>query len=200
MVAATVCDGVRINPGNFVDPARTFKQVDYTDEEYAAELQRIREALLPFIDVCRQHHTAVRLGVNHGSLSDRIMSRYGNTAAGMVESVMEFLRVFVQEQFLDVVISMKASNVVVMVEAVRRLVAAMDAEDMHFPLHLGVTEAGFGEDGRIKSAVGIGALMAQGLGDTIRVSLSEDPVLEIPVARKLVEYMAIREKSRAYRG
>ena len=131
--------------------------------------------------------------MNHGSLSDRIMSRYGNTAAGMVESVMEFLRVLVEEQFTDVVISMKASNVVVMVEAVRRLVDAMDREDMHFPLHLGVTEAGFGEDGRIKSAVGIGALMAEGLGDTIRVSLSEEPELEIPVARKLVDYIASRE-------
>ena len=193
LAAAAVCEGVRINPGNFVDPARTFKQLEYTDEEYTAELARIREALLPFIAVCREHHTAVRLGVNHGSLSDRIMSRYGNTAAGMVESVMEFLRVFVEQQFLDVVISMKASNVVVMVEAVRRLVAAMDSEDMHFPLHLGVTEAGFGEDGRIKSAVGIGALMAEGLGDTIRVSLSEEPELEVPVARKLVDYISQRE-------
>jgi len=192
-VAAQYCEKVRINPGNYVDPGRTFKQLEYTDEEYRAELSRIREALLPFIAVCREHHTAVRLGVNHGSLSDRIMSRYGNTAMGMVESVMEFLRVFVQEGFMDVVISMKASNVVVMVEAVRRLVDAMDREDMHFPLHLGVTEAGFGEDGRIKSAVGIGALMAQGLGDTIRVSLSEEPELEIPVARKLVDYVALRE-------
>ena len=193
LAAAAVCEGVRINPGNFVDPARTFKQLEYTDEEYTAELVRIREALLPFIALCREHHTAVRLGVNHGSLSDRIMSRFGNTAAGMVESVMEFLRVFVKEQFMDVVISMKASNVVVMVEAVRRLVDAMDREDMHFPLHLGVTEAGFGEDGRVKSAVGIGALMAQGLGDTIRVSLSEDPKLEVPVARKLVDYISQRE-------
>ena len=193
LAAAEVCEGVRINPGNFVDPARTFKQLEYTDEEYAAELERIHEALLPFIAVCREHHTAVRLGVNHGSLSDRIMSRYGNTAEGMVESVMEFLRVFVKENFLEVVISMKASNVVVMVEAVRRLVDAMDREDMHFPLHLGVTEAGFGEDGRVKSAVGIGALMAEGLGDTIRVSLSEDPEMEVPVARKLVEYIALRQ-------
>ena len=192
LAAAEVCEGVRINPGNFVDPARTFKQLEYTEEEYNNELGRIREALLPFIAVCREHHTAVRLGVNHGSLSDRIMSRYGNTAAGMVESVMEFLRVFVEEQFLDVVISMKASNVVVMVEAVRRLVYAMDREDMHFPLHLGVTEAGFGEDGRIKSAVGIGALMAEGLGDTIRVSLSEEPEQEVPVARKLVDYIGQR--------
>ncbi len=193
MAAAEVCEGVRINPGNFVDPARSFKRLEYTDDEYSAELARIRESLLPFINKCREHHTAVRLGVNHGSLSDRIMSRYGNTAQGMVESVMEFLRVFVEQNFLDVVISMKASNVVVMVEAVRRLVVAMDREDMHFPLHLGVTEAGFGEDGRIKSAVGIGALMAEGLGDTIRVSLSEDPELEIPVARKLVDYIAQRE-------
>ena len=193
LAAAAVCEGVRINPGNFVDPARTFKQLEYSDEEYQAELGRIREALLPFIAVCREHHTAVRLGVNHGSLSDRIMSRYGNTAEGMVESVMEFLRVFVEQKFYDVVISMKASNVVVMVEAVRRVVDAMDREDMHFPLHLGVTEAGFGEDGRVKSAVGIGALMSQGLGDTIRVSLSEDPELEVPVANKLVEYIASRQ-------
>ena len=193
LAAAQVCEGVRINPGNFVDPARTFKELEYTDEEYRNELDRIREALLPFIAVCRERHTAVRLGVNHGSLSDRIMSRYGNTAAGMVESVMEFLRVFVEENFLDVVISMKASNVVVMVEAVRRLVDAMDREDMHFPLHLGVTEAGFGEDGRIKSAVGIGTLLAEGLGDTIRVSLSEEPELEVPVARKLVSYISSRE-------
>ncbi|MDD5816945.1 MAG: (E)-4-hydroxy-3-methylbut-2-enyl-diphosphate synthase [bacterium] len=191
--SAAVTDKVRINPGNFVDPARTFKQLTYTDEAYEAELQRIHDALVPFIALCREHHTAVRLGVNHGSLSDRIMSRYGNTAKGMVESVMEFLRVMVQEKFFDVVISMKASNVVVMVEAVRRVVAAMDAENMHFPLHLGVTEAGFGEDGRIKSAVGIGCLMAEGLGDTIRVSLSEDPELEIPVARKLVDYVCSRQ-------
>ena len=191
--AAQVTDKVRINPGNFVDPARTFKSLEYTDEEYAAELERIREALIPFIALCRKHGTAVRLGVNHGSLSDRIMSRYGNTAAGMVESVMEFLRVFVAERFTDVVISMKASNVVVMVEAVRLLVATMDAEDMHFPLHLGVTEAGFGEDGRIKSAVGIGALLSEGLGDTIRVSLSEEPECEVPVAQKLVDYVTSRE-------
>ena len=193
LAAAEVCEGVRINPGNFVDPVRSFKHLEYTDAEYKSELERIREALRPFIALCREHHTAVRLGVNHGSLSDRIMSRYGNTAAGMVESVMEFLRVFVEENFMEVVISMKASNVVVMVEAVRRLVDAMDREGMHFPLHLGVTEAGFGEDGRIKSAVGIGALLAEGLGDTIRVSLSEDPELEIPVGRKLVEYIAARQ-------
>ena len=198
--AAEVTDKVRINPGNFVDAARTFKKLSYTDEEYAHEIERIREALVPFIGVCREHHTAVRLGVNHGSLSDRIMSRYGDTPAGMVESVMEFLRVFVAENFTDVVISIKASNTVVMVETVRRLVRAMDAEDMHFPLHLGVTEAGDGEDGRIKSAVGIGTLLAEGLGDTIRVSLSEEPELEIPVARKLVEYITLRSGHKAITG
>lgn len=191
--AAEVTDKVRINPGNFIDAARTFKKLTYTDEEYAHEIERIREALVPFIAVCREHHTAVRLGVNHGSLSDRIMSRYGDTPAGMVESAMEFLRVFVAENYLDVVISIKASNTVIMVETVRRLVAAMDAEDMHFPLHLGVTEAGDEEDGRIKSAVGIGTLLAEGIGDTIRVSLSEDPEKEIPVAQKLVEYITSRK-------
>ena len=191
--AAATADKVRINPGNFVDVARTFKKLSFTDEEYAAELTKIRDALVPFIALCREHGTAVRLGVNHGSLSDRIMSRYGDTPAGMVESVMEFLRVFVAENFTDVVISIKASNTVVMVETVRRLIVAMDAEDMHFPLHLGVTEAGDGEDGRIKSAVGIGTLLAEGVGDTIRVSLSEDPELEVPVAQKLVEYICSRE-------
>lgn len=190
--AAKNTDKVRINPGNFVDVARTFKKLSFTDEEYAAELKKISDALVPFIAVCRENHTAVRLGVNHGSLSDRIMSRYGDTPAGMVESVMEFLRVFVAERFFDVVISIKASNTVVMVETVRRLVVAMDAEDMHFPIHLGVTEAGDGEDGRIKSAVGIGALLAEGVGDTIRVSLSEDPEYEVPVAQKLVQYITSR--------
>ncbi|MBR1933498.1 MAG: (E)-4-hydroxy-3-methylbut-2-enyl-diphosphate synthase [Prevotella sp.] len=186
-VAAQHCEKVRINPGNYVDPARTFKHLEYTDEEYARELQRIDERLVPFINICKQHHTAVRIGVNHGSLSDRIMSRYGDTPAGIVESCMEFLRIFRREQFQDVVISIKASNTVVMVQSVRLLVEAMDREDMHYPLHLGVTEAGEGEDGRIKSAVGIGALLTEGIGDTIRVSLSEEPECEIPVARKLVE-------------
>ena len=198
--AAQKTDKVRINPGNFVDAARTFKKLTYTDEEYRQELQRIHDALVPFIAQCREHHTAVRLGVNHGSLSDRIMSRYGDTPAGMVESVMEFLRVFVAENFLNVVISIKASNTVVMVETVRRLVRAMDAEDMHFPLHLGVTEAGDGEDGRIKSAVGIGTLLAEGLGDTIRVSLSEEPEAEIPVARKLVDYITSRAGHKPIEG
>ena len=186
-VAARYCEKVRINPGNYVDPARTFKQLEYTDEEYQAELRKIDERLVPFINICKEHHTAVRIGVNHGSLSDRIMSRYGDTPAGIVESCMEFLRIFRREQFNDVVISIKASNTVVMVQSVRLLVQQMDKEDMHYPLHLGVTEAGEGEDGRIKSAVGIGALLTEGIGDTIRVSLSEDPECEIPVARKLVE-------------
>ena len=186
-VAAQYIEKVRINPGNYVDPARTFKHLEYTDEEYAEELHKIDERLMPFIQICKEHHTAVRVGVNHGSLSDRIMSRYGDTPAGIVESCMEFLRIFKREHFDDVVISIKASNTVVMVQSVRLLVQTMDKEDMHYPLHLGVTEAGEGEDGRIKSAVGIGALLTEGIGDTIRVSLSEAPEAEIPVARKLVD-------------
>ncbi|MGN0036130.1 MAG: 4-hydroxy-3-methylbut-2-en-1-yl diphosphate synthase [Bacteroidaceae bacterium] len=188
-VAALYAEKVRINPGNYVDPARTFKRLEYTDEEYAQELQKIRERFIPFLDICRRNHTAVRIGVNHGSLSDRIMSRYGDTPEGMVESCMEFLRVCVEQHFTDVVISIKASNTVVMVKTVRRLVAVMEQEGMAFPLHLGVTEAGDGEDGRIKSALGIGALLVDGLGDTIRVSLSEAPECEIPVAEKLVEHI-----------
>ena len=186
-IAALYCEKVRINPGNYVDPGRTFKHLEYTDEEYANELQKIEKKLVPFIQICKEHHTAVRIGVNHGSLSDRIMSRYGDTPEGIVESCMEFLRILKRENFNDVVISIKASNTVVMVTTVRLLVATMDQEDMHYPLHLGVTEAGEGEDGRIKSAVGIGALLTEGIGDTIRVSLSEEPEYEIPVARKLVE-------------
>lgn len=187
--AASRVEKVRINPGNFVDPGRVFKKIDYTDEEYAAEIEKIEEGLVPLLDICREHHTALRIGVNHGSLSDRIMSRYGDTPAGMVESALEFLRVCLKHDFRDVVISIKASNVGVMVETVRRLVAAMDAEDMHFPLHLGVTEAGDAEDGRIKSAVGIGSLLADGIGDTIRVSLSEEPECEIPVAKTIVKFI-----------
>ena len=186
-VAAQYCEKVRINPGNYVDPGRTFKHLEYTDEEYQEELKKIEARLVPFINICKEHHTAVRIGVNHGSLSDRIMSRYGDTPEGIVESCMEFLRIFRREHFDDVVISIKASNTVVMVTTVRLLVATMDREDMHYPLHLGVTEAGEGEDGRIKSAVGIGALLTEGIGDTIRVSLSEEPECEIPVARKLVD-------------
>ncbi len=186
-VAAQYCEKVRINPGNYVDPGRTFKHLEYTDEEYQEELKKIEAKLVPFINICKEHHTAVRIGVNHGSLSDRIMSRYGDTPEGIVESCMEFLRIFKRENFNDVVISIKASNTVVMVTTVRLLVKTMDKEDMHYPLHLGVTEAGEGEDGRIKSAVGIGALLTEGIGDTIRVSLSEEPECEIPVARKLVD-------------
>ena len=198
-VAAQYCEKVRINPGNYVDPGRTFKHLEYTDEEYAAELQKIEAKLVPFLHICKEHHTAIRIGVNHGSLSDRIMSRYGDTPEGIVESCMEFLRICKREQFSDVVISIKASNTVVMVTTVRLLVKTMDAEDMHYPLHLGVTEAGEGEDGRIKSAVGIGALLVEGIGDTIRVSLSEEPECEIPVARKLVQLIpectALREEA-----
>ena len=188
-VAACHTEKVRINPGNYVDPARTFKHLEYTDEQYAQELEKIEERLTTFIDLCKEHHTAVRISVNHGSLSDRIMSRYGDTPEGIVESCMEFLRIFRKHNFDDVVISIKASNTVVMVRSVRLLVAEMDREDMHYPLHLGVTEAGEGEDGRIKSAVGIGALLADGIGDTIRVSLSEEPEAEIPVAKHLVRYI-----------
>ena len=181
-VAALYADKVRINPGNYIDPARKFLHLEYTDEEYAAELQRLEERFVSFLDICREHHTAIRIGVNHGSLSDRIMSRYGDTPAGIVESCMEFLRVCVRHDFRNVVVSIKASNTTVMVESVRLLVSEMDKEDMHFPLHLGVTEAGEGEDGRLKSAVGIGSLLMDGIGDTIRVSLSEEPENEIPVA------------------
>lgn len=198
--AATICEKVRVNPGNYVDPARTFKKLEYTDAEYADEIKKIDERFVPFLNICKEHHTAIRIGVNHGSLSDRIMSRYGDTPEGMVESCMEFLRICVREQFKDVVISIKASNTVVMVRTVRLLVTQMAKENMAFPLHLGVTEAGEGEDGRIKSAVGIGALLCEGIGDTIRVSLSEAPEREIPVAKKLVdsieECATIREKAK----
>lgn len=192
-VAALYAEKVRINPGNYVDAARTFKQLEYTDEEYAQEIQKIRDRFIPFLNICKENHTAIRIGVNHGSLSDRIMSRYGDTPEGMVESCMEFLRICVEQEFTNVVISIKASNTVVMVKTVRLLAEQMDKEGMAFPLHLGVTEAGDGEDGRIKSALGIGALLADGLGDTIRVSLSEAPEAEIPVARKLVDYILQRE-------
>lgn len=188
--AARVVEKVRVNPGNYIDPARKFLHIDYTDAEYAAELNRLRERFTALLAICREHKTAIRLGVNHGSLSDRIMSRYGDTPAGMVESVMEFLRVAVDAHFADIVISIKASNTRVMVDTMRLLVAQMAKEQMAFPLHLGVTEAGEGEDGRIKSAVGIGALLAEGIGDTIRVSLSEAPEAEIPVARALRDYFA----------
>ncbi len=191
-VAAKYVEKVRINPGNFVDRVHTLKHFDYTDEEYKLELKKIKDRLLPLLAICREHHTALRIGVNHGSLSDRILSRYGDTPQGMVESCLEFLRILKEENFFDVVISIKASNTVIMVQTVRLLVATMRQENMSFPLHLGVTEAGDGEDGRVKSALGIGALLADGIGDTIRVSLSEAPECEIPVARKLVDYISKR--------
>ena len=192
-VAALYAEKVRVNPGNYIDPARTFKHIEYTDEEYAAELKRLEERFTTFLDICRKNNTAVRIGVNHGSLSDRIMSRYGDTPEGIVESCMEFLRICRKQNFNDVVISIKASNTVVMVRSVRLLVDQMEKEGLCYPLHLGVTEAGEGEDGRIKSAVGIGALLADGIGDTIRVSLSEEPEAEIPVALHLIKYIIGRQ-------
>ena len=185
--AALHVDKVRINPGNYVDPVKTFTTFEYSDEEYAGELTKIRNRFVPFLRLCKEKGTAIRIGVNHGSLSDRIMSRYGDTPAGMVESCLEFLRLCVEERFSDVVISIKASNTLVMVQTVRLLVDRMNREGMAFPLHLGVTEAGDGEDGRVKSTIGIGTLLLDGIGDTIRVSLSEDPEAEIPVAKRLVE-------------
>lgn len=197
-VAARNCEKVRINPGNYVDPARTFKRLEYTDEEYAAELLKIEERLTPLLNICKEHGTALRIGVNHGSLSDRIMSRYGDTPEGIVESCMEFLRICLRHDFDQCVISIKASNVMVMIESCRLLVRAMDSEGMTFPLHLGVTEAGEGEDGRIKSAVGIGALLADGIGDTIRVSLSEAPEAEIPVAFGILQAARCRMTKTEY--
>lgn len=191
--AALHADKVRINPGNFTDVSHTFRQLEFTDEEYALELDRIHKSLLPFLQICHDRKCAVRLGVNHGSLSDRIMSRYGDTPAGMVESVMEYLRIAREVDFQDIVISIKASNTTVMVETVKLLVSEMEREGFNFPLHLGVTEAGDAEDGRIKSAAGIGALLAEGLGDTIRVSLSEPPENEIPVALMLRDYITSRD-------
>lgn len=196
--AAKVVEKVRLNPGNYIDPARKFKQIDYTDEEYQTELERLRNRFVQLLDICKEHKTALRIGVNHGSLSDRIMSRYGDTPEGMVESCMEFLRVAVAEDFKDIVLSIKASNTRVMVTTVRLLVWQMAEENMAFPLHLGVTEAGEGEDGRVKSAVGIGALLADGIGDTIRVSLSEAPEKELPVAKALVDYFANEQQSIRY--
>ncbi len=191
-VAAQYVEKVRVNPGNFIGMVRR-DSPDYTEEEYQAEYAKIRERFTQLIHICKQHHTAIRIGVNHGSLSERMMNRWGDTPRGMVESCLEFLQVCIDEQFYNVVISMKASNTLSMVHAVRLLVHEMDQRDMHFPLHLGVTEAGDGEDGRIKSAVGIGAMLQDGIGDTIRVSLSEEPEAEIPVARQLVDY--VRSKS-----
>lgn len=185
-IAARIVEKVRVNPGNYADKKR-FEEHIYTDESYQSELTRIKEKFSPLIELCKAHGTAMRIGTNHGSLSDRILSRYGDTPEGMVESAMEFLRVCAEHDYHDVVLSMKASNTLVMVEAYRLLAAVMKQENMSYPLHLGVTEAGDGEDGRIKSAVGIGALLEDGLGDTIRVSLTEAPEAEIPVAQKLID-------------
>jgi (E)-4-hydroxy-3-methylbut-2-enyl-diphosphate synthase len=190
--AAAIVDKVRINPGNFIDK-KGGQNSDFTKEQYFAESGRLKEEFLQLLDICKKHKTAIRIGTNHGSLSDRIIERFGDTPLGMAESAMEFLRICKEEKFKDVVVSMKASNTRIMVYATRLLVSKMDEENMQFPLHLGVTEAGEGEDGRIKSAVGIGALLADGIGDTIRVSLTEDPELEIPVAKKLVSYIKERE-------
>ncbi len=192
-VSACYAEKVRINPGNYVDPARKFEHLEYTDEAYSQELKNLEERFVSFLNICKENHTAIRIGVNHGSLSDRIMSRYGNTPSGIVESCMEFLRICKREKFAHVVISIKSSNTIVMVQSVRQLIAAMEQEDLFFPLHLGVTEAGNGEDGRIKSALGIGALLSDGIGDTIRVSLTEPPENEIPVAKALVDYFKSRE-------
>ena len=197
-VAATIVEKVRINPGNYVDPARQFKTLEYTDEEYKQELERLDERFCRFLNICREHGTAIRIGVNHGSLSDRIMSRYGDTPEGIVESCMEFLRIAEREQFRDVVVSIKASNTVIMVQSVRLLCQQMEKEGMDYPLHLGVTEAGEGEDGRLKSAVGIGALLIDGIGDTIRVSLSEEPECEIPVAQSILQAARVQMHKTEY--
>lgn len=193
LIAAQYVSKVRINPGNFIDKRATLQQVDYTGEEYAAELEKLRVQMTALIEVCKQYNTVIRIGVNHGSLSDRIMSRYGDTTDGMVESAMEFMQVCRSEGYDRVVISMKSSNTRVMVEAYRKLVARMYDQELDYPLHLGVTEAGEGEDGRIRSAVGIGALLTDGIGDTIRVSLTEPPENEILPARILADYFVGRE-------
>jgi len=195
-LAAKIVEKVRINPGNYADRKR-FEVIEYTEAEYQTELERIREKFIPLLNICKEYGTALRIGTNHGSLSDRIMSRYGDNPLGMVESALEFLRIAEEENFYNIVLSMKSSNPQVMVQAYRLLVQRLDEEGLKpYPLHLGVTEAGDGEDGRVKSAVGIGTLLEDGLGDTIRVSLTEDPEYEIPVAQKLVNrYSQRAEKS-----
>ncbi|MCT4600590.1 MAG: (E)-4-hydroxy-3-methylbut-2-enyl-diphosphate synthase [Marinifilaceae bacterium] len=192
-VAALYCDKVRINPGNYLEKRAVFKEIDYTDAEYQQEINKLEEKFTEFINLCKEHKTAIRIGTNQGSLSDRIMSRYGDTPEGMVEATMEFLRVCKKNLFPNVVISLKSSNTQVMVNAVRLLCETMSAEGIFYPVHLGVTEAGEGEDGRIKSAVGTGALLLEGIGDTVRVSLTEEPECEIPVAEKIVKY-SIRKR------
>ena len=192
-IAARIVEKVRINPGNYADKKK-FEEIEYTDKTYKEELLRIKEKFTPLVRICKEHGTAMRIGTNHGSLSDRILSRYGDTPKGMVESAMEFLRICREEDYHDIVLSMKASNTRVMVQAYRLLVAEMIKEGMNYPLHLGVTEAGEGEDGRIKSAVGIGTLLTDGLGDTIRVSLTEAPEFELPVAKNLLSHFKGIEK------
>jgi (E)-4-hydroxy-3-methylbut-2-enyl-diphosphate synthase len=193
-MAARIVEKVRVNPGNYADKKK-FEHIEYTDDSYDSELERIRERFTPLIKICKEYGTAMRIGTNHGSLSDRILSRYGDTPLGMVESALEFLRICEDNGFHQIVLSMKSSNPQVMVQAYRLLINKMEAEGMNYPLHLGVTEAGDGEDGRIKSAVGIGTLLEDGIGDTIRVSLTEEPELEIPVALKLVDRYAKRRES-----
>ena len=193
-IAAIYCDKVRINPGNFLEKRAVFEKIDYTDEEYAQELVSLEDKVSAFLKICKKNNTALRIGTNQGSLSDRIMSRYGDSPEGMVEATMEFLRICIKEKFNNVVISLKSSNTVVMVKAVRLLVNAMSHEGIYYPLHLGVTEAGEGEDGRVKSAIGTGALLLQGIGDTVRVSLTEDPEFEIPVAQNIVNYSISQRK------
>jgi (E)-4-hydroxy-3-methylbut-2-enyl-diphosphate synthase len=192
-VAACIVEKVRVNPGNYADKKK-FEHIEYTDETYNTELERIRERFVPLVKICKEHGTAMRIGANHGSLSDRIMSRYGDTPLGMVESALEFLRICEENNFYQIVLSMKSSNPQVMVQAYRLLIQKMNDAGMNYPLHLGVTEAGEGEDGRIKSAAGIGTLLEDGIGDTIRVSLTEDPEFEIPVAKMLVNRYANRNQ------
>lgn len=192
MIAARYVEKVRINPGNFIDKRATFKEYVYTDEEYVEELKRIETKFTAFLDICREHHTAVRIGTNHGSLSDRIMNRYGNTPLGMVEATMEYLRICKTQKFDNVVISLKSSDCRMMTSAVRLLVKTMNQEDMDYPIHLGVTEAGEGEDGRIRSAIGTGTLLNEGIGDTLRVSLTEEPEAEIPVGLEICSYANAR--------
>ena len=186
--AARLVEKVRINPGNYADKRASFEKTDLTDMEYNEELERTHARLLPLINICHENKTVIRIGINHGSLSDRIMTRFGNTVSGMVISAMEFIRIFRAENFNDLVLSMKSSDTAIMIEANRQLVKAIQDEGLSYPLHLGVTEAGEGEDGRIRSAAGIGALLAEGIGDTVRISLSEDPEHEIPVAKKLAGF------------
>jgi len=195
-LAARIVEKVRVNPGNYADKKK-FETIEYTDNAYVSELERIRERFTPLVKICKEYGTAMRIGTNHGSLSDRILSRYGDTPLGMVESAMEFLRIAEENNYYNIVLSMKASNTQVMVQAYRLLIKTMQENNMNYPLHLGVTEAGDGEDGRIKSAVGIGALLEDGIGDTVRVSLTEDPEFEIPVAKNLVERYSTRKDHQA---